>query len=120
MSRKVTMSVMKFCKNGLLLKYVLSIKSLHLQFFYHRTIEHSYQSNNQEDNDMEQLLLGSEASEYTIFEDQGNSFFGPPTESSLPQSSTNPKIHSKIKCPGCMNDADVDSEFTRAANDQGT
>ena len=68
---------------------------------------------------MEQLLLGSEASEYTVFEDQGNSFFGPSTEPSLPQASTNPKIHSKIKCPGCMNDADVDTEFVRAENDQG-
>ena len=88
---------------------------------YHRTIEHSYnaQTCNQEDNEMEALLLGSEVSEYMNVEDPSNALFGISTTSSLPQTSTNSKIHSKIKCPGCMNDADVDSDFARVELDQG-
>ena len=68
---------------------------------------------------METLLLGSEASEYMNVEEPNNSLLSIPATSSLPQTSTNLNIHSKIKCPGCMNDADVDSDFVRVEDDQG-
>ena len=67
---------------------------------------------------METLLLGSEAYECMNVEDPSNSLFNMPLVSSLPEPMT-PKIHSKIKCPGCMNDADVDADFAKVENDKG-
>ena len=67
---------------------------------------------------MEAFLLGSEASDCMNVDDPSNSLFNMPLVSSLPEP-INPKIHSKIKCPGCMNDADVDADFAKVENDQG-
>ena len=56
---------------------------------------------------MEALLLGSDGECGTM-----------PTMHSLAPVSTT-KVRAKIKCPGCMNDADIDLDFAKVEEDPG-
>ena len=66
---------------------------------------------------MEALLMGADG-ECITATDTSPSLFTTPTMYSLaPVNGT--KGHSKIKCPGCMHDADIDLDFAKVEEDPG-
>ena len=83
-----------------------------------RTIEHSYNSqiNNNEDLETETAMLGL-VNEYTEDEEIALTPLDKSSMSAMGSPSSS-KISSKLKCPGCMRDADpnVDFEFTEMSS----
>ena len=83
-----------------------------------RTIEHSHNSQpgNQDDIELEALLAGTEVGQ-GCFEEKTTSLINAPTTASFPPTSN---IRSKLKCPGCMIDADVDLDFVKMDETSGS
>ena len=65
-----------------------------------------------------EALLGVTEAELICGEDAATSLQTMPSASSLDPPSRS-KIRSKLKCPGCMNDADVDLDFAKMESDLG-
>ena len=83
-----------------------------------RTIEHSHNSQpgNQDDIELEALLAGTEVGQ-GCFEEKTTSLINIPPTGSFPPTSN---IRSKLKCPGCMIDADVDLDFVKMDEESGS
>ena len=67
---------------------------------------------------MDALLLGSDA-ECIAGTDISPSLYTLPTMYSSATPVGSSKVHSKIKCPGCMNDANIDLDFAKVEQDVG-